>query len=86
MSAGRTLIERVHVKIYSLNFNWSVIGPRLFLGNVLTSIFICCRAFAGRSDKNSRAVFAVLEKGLNRVETSVRKREIILGTMPSIDR
>lgn len=48
-------------------------------GNNLVSIFIVCRAFDGRKERNSRAVFALGENGLKAVETSVMNLVIILN-------
>jgi len=43
-------------------------------------IFIVWRASGGRKERKRRAVFALGEKGLKTVETSVRKREIMVRT------
>ena len=65
-------------KKHILNLRWSVTGSVTVIGSVLTSTFISCRAFGGRRERNIRAVFAGFENGLKRVDTSVRKREIIM--------
>lgn len=44
----------------------------------MVSIFIDCRAFGGRKERKSRAVFALGENGLKTVDTSVRNLVIIL--------
>lgn len=43
-------------------------------------IFIVCRAFGGRKERNRRAVFALGEKGLKTVDTSVMNLEIMLNS------
>lgn len=49
------------------------------LGNsVVWIVTPWARALGGRKVRNRRAAFACLEKGLNLVLTSVRKREIIV--------
>jgi hypothetical protein len=49
------------------------------LGNNLVSIFIVCRAFGGRKERNSLAVFALGRKGLKAVDTSVMNLVIIVN-------
>jgi hypothetical protein len=49
------------------------------LGSIFVSILTVCRAFAGKSARNIRAVLALGEKGLKTVETSVRNRVIMIS-------
>jgi hypothetical protein len=55
------------------------LGSRDVLGNKFVSIFIVCRAFGGRKERNRRAVFALGRNGLKVVETSVMNLVIILN-------
>jgi hypothetical protein len=61
-----------------LNFNFKKLGSFDALGSIFVSIFIICRAFGGRKERNRRAVLARGEKGLKTVETSVMNLVIIL--------
>lgn len=57
-----------------------MLGSVLCLGNsVVWMLMPVARALGGRKVRKSRAAFACLEKGLNLVFTSVRKREIIVA-------
>jgi hypothetical protein len=49
------------------------------LGNNLVSIFMVCRAFGGRKERNKRAVFALGRNGLKAVDTSVMNLVIIFN-------
>jgi len=62
-----------------LNFNSTKLGSFDILGNSFVFTFIVCRAFGGRKERNSRAVFALGEKGLKTVDTSVMNLVIILN-------
>jgi hypothetical protein len=54
------------------------LGSRDVLGNNFVSIFIHCRAFGGRKERNRRAVLALGRNGLKVVDTSVMNLVIIL--------
>jgi len=54
------------------------LGSRDVLGSNFVSIFIVCRAFGGRKERNKRAVFARVRKGLKVADTSVMNLVIIL--------
>lgn len=49
------------------------------LGSIFVSILTVCRASAGKSARNIRAVLALGEKGLKIVETFVRNRVIMIS-------
>jgi len=63
----------------SLNFNCKTLGSLEALGNNLVLIFIVCRELGGMKERNRRAVFALGEKGLKTVDTSVMNLVIILN-------
>ena len=65
-----------------LNFTSTTLRSLDVLGNNLVLIFIVCRAFGGRKERNNRAVLALGENGLKTVDTSVRNLVIILSRGP----
>jgi hypothetical protein len=54
------------------------LDSRDVFGNSFVSIFMVCRAFGGRKERNRRAVFARGRKGLKVADTSVMNLVIIL--------
>jgi len=62
----------------SLNLTCSTLGSLDTLGNNFVVTFMLCRASGGRKERNRRAVFALGEKGLKTVETSVMNLVSIL--------
>jgi hypothetical protein len=65
--------------MYALNFTQMELLSLDDLGSIFVSILTVCRAFAGKRARNIRAVFALGEKGLKTVETSVRNRVIMIS-------
>lgn len=61
-----------------LNLICSTLGSLEALGNNLVVTFIFCRASGGRKERNRRAVFALGEKGLKTLDTSVMNLVSIL--------
>jgi hypothetical protein len=64
---------------YALNLTQIVLFSSDNLGNTFVSILTVCRAFAGKRARNNRAVFALGEKGLKAVLTSVKNRVIMIS-------
>jgi hypothetical protein len=64
---------------FLLNFKCKTLGSLEALGNNLVLIFIACRELGGIKERNRRAVFALGEKGLKTVDTSVMNLVIILN-------
>jgi hypothetical protein len=64
---------------YELNFTQMELLSLDSLGSILVSILTVCRAFEGKRARNIRAVFALGEKGLKIVVTSVRNRVIMIS-------
>ncbi len=62
-----------------LNFTQMELFSLDDLGSIFVSILTVCRAFAGKRARNIRAVFALGEKGLKAVLTSVRNRVIMIS-------
>lgn len=65
--------------VHILNLTWTKLFSLDVLGRIFVLIFIVARAFPGKKERNSRAVFARGENGLNAVEISVRYLVIIFA-------
>lgn len=69
-----------------LNLTLRELGSFEVRGRRVVFIWIVCRAFGGRRERNSRADRAVGEKGLNLVEISVMNLVIILAVQLAVER
>lgn len=72
--------NKIRIRRNILNLRRTRLGSFDALGSIFVSIFIVCRAFGGRTERNNRAVLALGEKGLKTVETSVMNLVIIFAT------